>query len=141
MTRQLPPDLEGWIIGYLRGTVLVAEEIDARVSNKEPAEGDFPATLIIVRDDGGPSTGLTTSTRSIGVSVLAGTRRFDAPARDLARLLMSWLADDDLPVQGGRFCPVAAVTDRNGPYTIAESQDRTRAYFTVEYTVVGSLVE
>lgn len=135
----MPVDLELWLTGFTRG-FLAADGLAADVSNKEPAEGDFPEAVVVIRDDGGAKLSLITSQRSVGVSVLAGTRLWDKPAKDLARVVFSVLTDDDLPIVGGSSCPIASVDEHFGPYTVAESQDRTRVYFTVTYTVVGSPV-
>lgn len=144
-TEVLPPDLELWATRYARQTLTtrplpegVTGPVD--VSNKEPADGTFPAALVVFRDDGGGKTSIITGVRSMGVSVLAGTRLNDAPARDLARLLFGVFTDESLPLLGGTDCPVAAITDSFGPYTVAEAQDRTRVYFSVEYIVVGTPV-
>lgn len=138
-TEVLPPDLELWATGYLRA-VLTARGHDVEVSNKEPAEGIFPASLVVLRDDGGPKTSIVSSTRTLGISVIAGTRRNDAPARTLARLVFAVMTDESLPMLGGPGNPVAAVTDSWGPYPVDESQDRTRMYASVEYVVVGTPV-
>ena len=144
MVRVLPPDLARWLIDYIRDVVLPSIGdlgIDVEVSNKEPAEGEFPAALIVVRDDGGPRTSVVSSTRSVGISVLAGTRLYDAPAIDLAAQIMAAVTAYDLPIIGGAACPIVAVTDFNGPYSVSETEDRTRMYFTAEYVVVGSLIQ
>ena len=137
MAGLLPPDLEAWLCGFVRDVVLPGAGLDAAVSNKEPADGVFPAALVVIRDDSGPRASIVTQTRSVGVSVLAGTRLLDAPAIDLARPVFAALTDEALPVVGGRSCPIAAVTGFYGPYRVAEPQDRTRVYFTAEYAVVG----
>lgn len=144
-TEVLPPDLELWATQYARQILssrTLPEGIVAPVdvSNKEPATDAFPAALVVFRDDGGGKTSILTGVHSMGVSVLAGTRLNDAPARDLARLLFGVFTDESLPLLGGPDCPVAAVTDSFGPYTVAEAQDRTRVYFSVEYSVVGTPV-
>lgn len=138
MPSVLWPDLEAWLVDYVRDVVLVDAGLEAEISNKEPADDPFPAALVVLRDDGGPKTSMITAQRSVGVTILAGTQRLDAPAKDLSRPILGALTDEDLPLLGGPSCPIASVDDFNGPYTVPEEQDRTRLYFTVTYTVVGS---
>lgn len=143
MSEILPPDLEAWATSYAR-TVLPTRALQlvdmttVKVSNKEPSSGEFPAALVVFRDDGGPRKSILTGTRSMGVSVLAGTRVYDAPARELARLVFAIFTNEDIAQIPG--CPVAAVSDCFGPYAVSESQDRSRMYASIEYTVVGSPV-
>ncbi len=148
-TEVRPPDLTLWACTYARQLLIARTPMegwddwdlaDVEVSNKEPISDPWPAAAIVVRDDGGPRKSTVSWTRSLGVSVLAGSRTFDAPAIDLARLLMGALSDESLPLLAGPGCPVASVDDSNGPYQVPEVQDRTRMYFTVEYTVVGAPV-
>lgn len=145
-TAVLPPDLEAWLTGYVRSLLpsavipTVPDVAEAKVSNKERDAGALPPVKIVIRDDGGPRTSLVTFQRSVGVSVLAGTRINDSPARDLARWLFAVLTDDSLPLLGGSGCPITDVSSANGPYPVDENQDRTRMYFTVEYAVAGTPV-
>ncbi|WP_336642337.1 hypothetical protein [Microbacterium sp. MMO-56] len=144
-TEVLPPDLEVWATGYARhilGTRALPAEIsgEIHIGNKEPTVDPFPPTAVLFRDDGGGRSSILTGTRSMGVSVLAGTRLYDVPARNLARMLFAVFTDESLPILGGPACPVVAITDFSGPYSVSETQDRTRMYFTVEYTVVGTPV-
>ncbi|MEV4735560.1 MULTISPECIES: hypothetical protein [unclassified Microbacterium] len=131
------PDLEQWLTDYARA-ILTAAALTSDVGNKEPADGEFPEALIVIRNDGGTKTSVITAQWSVGITILAGTRIFDAPAVDLVRPIFGAFTDEDLPSLGGRSCPIASVDDFNGWYTVAEAQDRTRIYFTVTYTVVGS---
>lgn len=146
-TEVRPPDLEAWATGYTRALLASRElaSIDdlttVEVSNKWPGiDVPFPDAAVIFRDDGGPKTSIVTWTRSLGVSVLAGTRHYDEPARDLAWMLFGALTDESLPLIGGPGCPITAVDDTSGPYPVTESQDRTLIYFTVTYAVFGTPV-
>ena len=139
MARVTAPDLELWLTGYVRG-VLAAEGVTAQVSNKEPGDLVLPLAkpLVVIRDDSGVRLSHVTYDRSVGVSVLAGTRTNDKPAGDLARLVMAILTDDAIVEAVGS--PVAAVDwdGCNGPYPVVEELDVARRYGTVQYTVVGS---
>lgn len=139
MARVTAPDLEVWLTGYVRG-VLAAEGVTAQVSNKEPGDLVLPLAkpLVVIRDDSGVRLSHVTYDRSVGVSVLAGTRTNDKLAGDLARLVMAILTDDAIVEAVGS--PVAAVDwdGCNGPYPVVEELDVARRYGTVQYTVVGS---
>jgi hypothetical protein len=145
-TEVRPPDLELWATTYTR-LLLVARTpmagypdwdlADVAVGNTEPTGDEFPRAAVVFRDDGGQRRSTVSWERALGVSVLAGTRTHDAPARDLAFMLMGALTDESLPILAGRGCPVASVDGSNGPYRVDERQDRTRIYFTVDYTVFG----
>lgn len=139
MARVTAPDLEVWLTGYVRG-VLAAEGVTAQVSNKEPGDLVLPLAkpLVVIRDDSGVRLSHVTYDRSVGVSVLAGTRTNDKLAGDLARLVMAILTDDAIAEAVGS--PVAAIDwdGCNGPYPVVEELDVARRYGTVQYTVVGS---
>lgn len=139
MARVTPPDLEMWLSSYLRST-LAADGFDVQVSNKEPADLRLPLKkpLVVIRDDSGNRMSHVSFDRSIGVSVLAGSRMNDLPANTLARTVSAILTDDDIVHAGGS--PIAAIEwgGCNGPYPVAESLDVARRYLTVQYTVVGS---
>ena len=139
MARVTAPDLELWLTGYVRG-VLAAEGVTAQVSNKEPGDLVLPLAkpLVVILDDSGVRLSHVTYDRSVGVSVLAGTRTNDKLAGDLARLVMAILTDDAIVEAVGS--PVAAVDwdGCNGPYPVVEELDVARRYGTVQYTVVGS---
>lgn len=139
MARVAAPDLELWLTGYIR-SVLTAEGVAAQVSNKEPAALTLPLSkpLVVIRDDSGARLSHVTFDRSVGVSILAGTRMNDKSAGDLARLVMAIMTDDVIVTAAGS--PVAAIDwdGCNGPYPVAEELDVARRYGTVQYTVVGS---
>ena len=139
MARVTAPDLELWLTGYVRG-VLAAEGVVAQVSNKEPGDLVLPLAkpLVVIRDDSGVRLSYVTYDRSVGVSVLAGTRTNDKLAGDLARLVMAIMTDDAIAEAVGS--PVAAIDwdGCNGPYPVVEELDVARRYGTVQYTVVGS---
>ena len=135
----LPPDIELWATAYLRGRLSYLGH-DVEVSNKEPAALDASSMtrpLVGVRDDSGAQTSVVTYDRSLGISVLSGTRQDDQGTGDLARLVMAVMSDDSVAEADGS--PVAAVVRDGckGPYSVAETQDLHRKYMTVEYSVVG----
>ncbi|MFF7683163.1 hypothetical protein ACFZA2_10410 [Microbacterium sp. NPDC007973] len=134
-----PPDLELWLTGYVRAQAEIAGH-NVAVSNKEPSDLRTPLTraLIVVRDDSGTRLSHVTFDRSIGFSVLAGTRQNDQPANDLARWLAAIVFDDALPLAEG--CPIAAVDwgGCNGPYAVPDSLDVARRYLTAQYVAAGS---
>lgn len=137
--RVTPPDLEHWLTEYVRG--LAADEGKAvDVSNKEPADLSLPLLkpLIVIRDDSGPRLSHVTFDRSIGASVLGGSKLDDGPTNDLARWLAGVLFDTDLPLTPGT--PIAAVDldGCNGPYPVPDELDVARRYMTAGYVVIGS---
>lgn len=137
--RVLAPDLEMWFTGLLR-TELAAVDVDAEVGNKEPDDLRVPLArpLIIVRDDSGPRRDWTTFGRSLGFTVLAGTRQNDKPANDLARLVAAIAHDTALVDAPGS--PIAAVVldGCRGPYAVSDSLDVARRYLTGQYVATGS---
>lgn len=139
MARVTAPDLELWLTQYLRGALAV-EGLDVQVSNKEPTNLSLPLKrpLIVIRDDSGSRLSAITFDRSIGVSVLAGTKTNDKAANDLARMVAGILTDDT--IIDAPDSPIAAIDwdGCNGPYAVAGNLDVARRYSTVQYTVIGS---
>jgi hypothetical protein len=139
MARVTPPDLELWLTAYLRAA-LAADGWSVQVGNKEPAATEVPLRkpLVIIRDDSGSRESAVTFDRSVGVSVLAGTKKSDKPANDLARVVAAILMDDGIALVDGS--PIVAVTwdGCNGPYAVEDDLDAARRYMTIEYVVVGS---
>lgn len=134
MSIYLPPDIEDFLTGWLRGRIP-----DISVGNKEPQKLHTPLErpVVVVRDDSGTRTGLVTWDRSVGVSVLAGSKSYDKPANDLARLVYAHLTDDAITDSPGS--PIAAIIDEGctGPYAVQDDQDVARRYMTIEYSVTG----
>ena len=138
MARVLPPDLELFLTGYLRDRAAERGAV-VRVGNKEPSDltTDSP-DQIVVRDDSGARESAVSFDRSVGVSVLAGTRAYDLPANMLARETVADLTDDAILTWPGS--PVAAIRwdGCNGPYAVPEAADKARRYMTVQYAVLGA---
>jgi hypothetical protein len=139
VTAVTPPDLEDWLCGYVRA-LAEAKGLEATVGNKEPPRLSLPVAkpIIVIRDDTGPRISQVTFDRSVGVSVLAGSKLNDKPANDIARWLAGVLMDDAIVEAPGS--PIASIEydGANGPYAVTESLDVARRYLTVEYTVVGT---
>ncbi len=134
-----PPDLELWLTAHIR-TQALAARLDVDVDRVEPPELKLPLKrpLIVVRDDSGQRLDYTTFERSIGATVLAGSRRNARPAADLARWLAGELLDENLVLVEGS--PIASVVwnGSNGPYAVPENLDVARRYLTAQYVVSGS---
>lgn len=139
MTRVTPPDVELWLTGYVRAAA-AADGLNVDVDNKEPPGLTLPLKrpLIVIRDDSGARLNHTTFDRSIGASVLGGTRLFSKPAGDIARWLSGVLNDDAIVLAPNS--PIAAVDwdGANGPYAVPEVLDVARQYQTAQYVVTGS---
>lgn len=137
--RVVPPDLELWLTGYVQACAdQDGHTVD--VGNTEPEDLALPLArpLIVIRDDSGSRLSHVTFDRSIGFSVLAGTRRDGQPAMDLARWLAGVLFDENIVLADGS--PIASVDwdGCNGPYVVPEQLDVARRYGTAGYVVTGS---
>lgn len=134
-------DLELFLTRWYRAALGRRPEVvcqAAIVANREPKAGEpFPAVLVVIRDDGGPETSILTGERSVGVSVLAGTKDDPQDAVDLARIVFA-LRSQIPAVEPGN--PVAAVLGANGPYEVAEPQPHARRYMTFTLIVAASLL-
>lgn len=141
MARVTPPDLELWLTGRVRD-LAAAEDIDVDVANTEPGDlGEtlpLPRPLIVIRDDSGPRKDLPTFDRSIGATVLGGSKAYPKPINDLARWLAAVLLDDAL-IEAPES-PIASIEwdGFNGPYPVPDALDVARRYMTAQYTVVGT---
>lgn len=137
--RVTPPDVGTWLIAHVRA-LAAAENRGVDVEPVEPPTLAIPLArpLIVIRDDSGARLDHTTFDRSIGASVLGGTKRNPKPANDVALWLASILFDSDLPLAEG--CPIASVEwgGCNGPYPVPETLDVARRYMTAQYVAAGS---
>lgn len=131
-------DLELFLCSWYRGRILARPEplcAGVQVDRVEPSPGQaFPAKLIVIRDDGGPETSILTGERSVGVSILAGTKANPKDAKDLANI--AYALRSQIP-SGDPSNPVAAVLDSTSPVMVPEAQERARVYFTLTLAVAG----
>lgn len=144
MTLAVPPDLELFVIQYLRRRLAAVGYDTAVVTNREPDELTIETTapVIVCRDDGGPQTEAVTYSRSLGVTVYAGTRQDEKAARDLASYVYAFAASPAIAAAPGS--PIAATNymDGNvGPYRDPEAADRAAFYMALQYAVVAQLIE
>lgn len=139
MARVTPPDFELWLTGYIRA-LAVAEDIDVDVDNVEPddltVEMDRP--LIVIRDDSGARKDVPTFDRSIGATVLGGSKAFPKPINDIARWLSAVLSDEEIVTAPDSPIASLELDGFNGPYPVNDALDVARRYQTAQYTVVGS---
>lgn len=137
--RVTPPNVTSWLTGYVRERA-AAEDIDATVVSQEPSTLTVPMAkpLIVIRDDSGSRLDWTTFDRSIGASVIGGSKAAPKPIDDLAGWLAGLLFDDAIALVDGS--PIASVEwdGCNGPYAVPEALDAARRYMTAQYTVSGS---
>lgn len=137
--RVTPPDLELWLTGYVR-TLAAVEGKQVTVTSREPDKLELPLArpLIVLRDDSGARVDLPTFDRSVGFSVLGGTKQAPQPVNDLARWLAAVLMDDAIVEAPGS--PIASVDwdGFNGPYPVNDPLNVARRYGTAQYTVVGT---
>lgn len=131
-------DLEMFLTGWFRSALAARPEPECAgvvVDRVEPAPGEpMPEKLVVIRDDGTSDTDILTGDASIGISVLAGSKRNPLVAKRLARVVFSLIRQ--IP-SGDPLNPVAAVTGRNGPYMVPEDAPRARVYMTATLAVVA----
>lgn len=135
--RVQPPDVEAWLVPYLR-SALVGEGVE--VDNKEPAELRAPLSrpLVVVRDDSGARASLGTFQHQVGISVLAGSRLNDGLARRLARVVYAVATDEAIALEPGSPIVSVVFEDCRGPYAVVEDHDVSRQYMTVGYVTAGT---
>lgn len=142
MTRTIQANIELFLADYIRREIRQPDLLAAypllvgfEVSNREPEVDakDFPAKLIVVRDDGTTPTDIITGSTSVGISVLMGDPKREKDASLAARIVHS-IVRDSARVEPGN--PVAAIFESNGPYSVPEEQPRVRFYSTHELGTV-----
>lgn len=138
MTIPVYSDLELFLTAWYR-PLLEAHDEDVlhgfEVDNKEPTNGDFPAKLLVIRDDSGPAD-FYTGERALGFSVLMGNKQNQQAAKRALSLILGMLWDLQTPNAGeSPRNPIASIEAVNGPYAIDEAQDRARQYGTATVIV------
>lgn len=137
--RVMPPELVTWLMGYVSDAAAV-DGFDVDVVGAEPDDLSvtLPRPLIVIRIDPGSRLDWTTFDRSVGASVIGGSKNAPTPIVDLALWLASVLFDNELPLATGS--PIARVDfdGCNGPYAVTEELDVARQYMTAQYVVEGS---
>ncbi len=112
---------------------------DVEVDRTEPngPYEEWPAKLLVIRDDGTTDDELHTGQASIGLTILAGTKRSPKVAKDLAQIVRALVMLLPTPEPSN---PIAAVLSRNGPYMVDEAPERARVYMTATLAVVARAV-
>lgn len=130
-------DLELFLTGWYRERLAARPEPVCRgvvVDNWESWTDEYPRRLLLIRDDSGPTTSLLTAQRSVGLSVLAGSKENPQDANDLARIVHALRTE--IPSTDPDN-PVSAVLGAFGPHPVTETQPRARRYMTFTLSVVG----
>jgi hypothetical protein len=133
-------DLEEFLPAWYRAAFADRPEpycADVEFDRVEPDPADparLPPRLVVFRDDSGPVGLLGTAERSVGVSVLAGTKDDPTVAKQIALMILA-LAPRIPAVEVGN--PVTALLGSNGPYAVTENQSRARQYLTLTVAVAG----
>lgn len=131
-------DLELFLVGWYRRVLAARPEPvcqGVEVGNAEPADGEFPARMLVIHDVSGADTSFLTAHRDVYLSVLAGTQENPKDANDLARIVHA-LRSQIPAVEPGN--PVAAVVSSRGPIPVPEEQPRARRLVVVTFSVVGA---
>ncbi len=139
-------DLEEFLTGHIRA-VLEQLAADATSEYQALADGVFVSDrhpdsrrdkTVVVRDDGGPTTGITTRETTVGVTVLAGEDETDGKeCADLALLVQAIVRACPGPDPGN---PVAEVRRTSGPFKVRDPSGQPRRYFTADLAVVGKAI-
>jgi hypothetical protein len=128
------PDMESEFVAYMGPALSARPESYAQnvsVRNKVPTERDgdnWPASgrLVVVRDDGGPTTTDVRATARLGVQVWAPS---EGDASDLANLVVALL--------GGWRSPTVRDSRPSRPYSATETSGRPKQYLSVELMIRG----
>lgn len=134
MVAILHADIEAEFIGYMASALSSRPEAftaDVMVRNRVPNESatqPWPTSkrLVVVRDDGGPTTQDVRATARLGVRVWGAN---EAEASDLANLVAAL-------VRGWRS-PTVRRTEPTRPYSVTEESARPAQYFTAELMIRG----
>ncbi|MCB8043640.1 hypothetical protein JM654_03875 [Microbacterium oxydans] len=140
--RVMPPDLVTWLMGYVSDAA-AADGHDVDVVGAEPEDLGLPMPrpLIVIRVDPGSRVDWTTFDRSVGATVLGGSKNAPDPdrrPRPLGRLRAvrrRASARYGQPHREGRLRRMQRAL--RGP---RRTPDVARQYMTAQYVVEGSLV-
>jgi len=113
--------------------------IEARVGSREPSTW-VGGTLVVLHDDGGPQPSEITFDRSVGVSVLAGTREDRREAKGLARLVYALATNPGVVLAPGSPVALIDIDGCTGPYQVPEDHDCTRYHMSIAYILVGEII-
>lgn len=128
-------DLELFLTGFIRGELVARGKTGGFISNEfSPADKPRPLFQVIVRDDGGPRSGVVTKTPTVGVTILGSDTFNKVQTADLA-LLVAAIVEGCARVAANN--PVAAVLNSNGPYKVPDDTG-PRRYMTFELSVTGN---
>lgn len=139
----LRPDVELFLTSFVRTEISDAELLAKypvmqgfEVANEEPDVDSqyFPDKLIVIRDDGTAARDILLGDTAIGVNVFITSPDLEDPS--LAARIVNTIIQSSARVQAGN--PVANVAESNGPYTVIESQPRSRWYSTHTIATVGA---
>jgi len=127
-------DIEAEFIGYMGPALSARPEAyadEVTVRNQVPDESStqpWPASkrLVVVRDDGGPTTQDVRATARLGVRVFGAT---EAETSDLANLVAALVRD--------WRSPTVRRTSPTRPYSATEESRRPAMYFTAELMIRG----
>lgn len=138
MTIPVYSDIELFLASWYRPLLEAhAEDVlhDFEVDNKEPANGPFPAKLLVIRDDSGPAD-FYTGERALGLSVLMDNKQAPQDAKRALSIIlgMLWTVPAANAGETPRN-PIVSIETVNGPYAIDEAQDRARQYGTATVIV------
>ncbi len=128
-------DLEKFLTGHIRAELLARGRTGGFISNEfSPPDKPRPAFQVIVRDDSGARTGISTRSASVGVTILGSDSVKKEAATELALLVCAIV---EACPSTDPANPVAAVTDSNGPYKVPDDTGFPRRYSTFTLSVVG----
>ncbi|KRE72585.1 hypothetical protein [Arthrobacter sp. Soil762] len=136
-------DVELFLTGHIRAR-LAAIAADGASPHSALADGVFVSDrfpdprrskAVVVRDDGGPTTGLNTRETTVGITVLAGDDPTNGTEVSSLALLVQAIVAGSAAVEAGN--PVAVVRSTAGPFKVREDSGQPRRYFTADLGLTG----
>lgn len=104
------------------------------VGRTESTKTPPPVRQLVIRDDGASRDTFLTGQVSIGLTVLAGTKRNPKDAKDLARIVLALASQIPFTDPSN---PFTALLDFSGPQMVAEEATYARVYTAVTFGVAG----